>query len=313
MADVVPQISIQIPNFAREVRDWEPVLDLARDADAVGVDRLVVSDHVLLGERLEAYGNPAIGGTEGGRQPTDADGQWLEPLTLLSVIAATTTRIRLGTAILLAALRPPPVLAKQTATLDVLSGGRLDLGVGVGWQREEYDACGFDFARRGDLLDRCLGLCMRLWTESVVDHDDGDLLLERVHSMPKPLQPGGVPIWVSGRATPRTARRVARFGTGWIPWGDDIADPTSGIELIRRELEVTGRDPDELQVQGTLPVVRQEGAVDVGASMAGVPALAEAGVTDFRFHHRWCVDQRAEVSLLDEIVAAFRSAVGRSS
>jgi len=310
---VVPQLSIQIPNFAPEARDWTPVLDLARDADVAGVDRLVVSDHVLLGERLDAYGDPTLGGTSGGRQPTGPEGQWLEPLTLLSVVAATTTRVRLGTAVLLAALRPPPVLAKQVATLDVLSGGRLDLGVGVGWQREEYDACGLDFVRRGELLDRCLGLCQRLWSGSAVDHDDGVLVFERVHSNPVPLQPGGVPIWVSGRATPRTARRVARFGAGWIPWGEDIAEPAPGIEMMRSALQEVGRDPAHLQVQGTLPVVRREGAFDMDATMAALQALVPVGVTDFRFHHRWCVDRSAEAALLAEVVESFRSAAGRTS
>ena len=108
-----------------------------------------MSDHVVFGERLEEYGRPEIGGQAGGKQPTGPDGHWLEPLTTLSVLAGMTSRIRLGTNILVAALRRPAVLAKSTATLDVLSGGRLDLGVGVGWQREEYEAAGLDFDGRG--------------------------------------------------------------------------------------------------------------------------------------------------------------------
>src|SRR5690349_23959577 len=135
----------------------------ARMYDRVGIDKLVVSDHVVFGEHLDAYGNPATGGTAGGRQPTGPDGHWLEPLTTLSVIAGTTSRVRLGTNILLAALRRPAVLAKTAATLDVLSGGRLDLGVGVGWQREEYEAVGLDFQDRGRLLDHTLEVCQALW------------------------------------------------------------------------------------------------------------------------------------------------------
>lgn len=306
------QLSIQVPNFAQSPSGWQASIDLAVAADRAGVDRVVVSDHILYGERLDAYGVPSLGGTAGGRQPTDPDGHWLEPLTLLALLAGVTSRVRLGTAVLLAALRPPAVLAKQAATLDVLSGGRLDLGVGVGWQREEYAACGLDFGRRGELLDRCLLLCTRLWTEQVVDFDDGELRLERVHAMPKPAQPGGVPVWVSGRATPRVVARVARFGAGWIPWGDDIVDPRNGVKAMRQGLEDASRDPRSLQVQGTLPTVRGTGGeVDVDATMAGVPNLLEAGVTDFRFHHRW-VDPHLDGELLAAVVGAFRKTVGRA-
>jgi alkanesulfonate monooxygenase SsuD/methylene tetrahydromethanopterin reductase-like flavin-dependent oxidoreductase (luciferase family) len=108
----------------------------------------MVSDHVVFGENLEAYADPSVGGASGGRQPTGPDGSWLEPLVVLTAIAATTELIRLGMAILLAVLRRAVVLAKQLATLDVLSGGRVDLGVGVGWQCEEYDAAGLPFGHR---------------------------------------------------------------------------------------------------------------------------------------------------------------------
>ncbi len=135
---------------------WQFLLDRARAADAAGLDRIVVSDHVVYGEDLEAYGNPKTGGSAGGKQPTDADGQWLEPLTFLTAVGALTENIRLGTNILLAALRRPVVLAKTAATIDVLTGGRLDIGVGVGWQREEYEAAGLDFDARGRLLDHTI-------------------------------------------------------------------------------------------------------------------------------------------------------------
>ena len=141
-----PQISMALLNFAAEDQgDWRFLLDRARAADDAGISRLTVSDHVVYGEDLEAYSKPENGGVAGGRQPTGPDGLWLEPLTLLSVVCGVTSRVRLATNILLAALRRPVVLAKSASTLDVLSGGRLDLGVGVGWQREEYVAAGLDF------------------------------------------------------------------------------------------------------------------------------------------------------------------------
>ena len=239
------QLSIGVTSYAAEdPGTWEPLFDAARIADEAGVDRLVVSDHVVFGERLEEYGRPEIGGQAGGKQPTGPDGHWLEPLTTLSVLAGMTSRIRLGTNILVAALRRPAVLAKTTATLDVLSGGRLDLGVGVGWQREEYDAAGLDFDRRGRLLDHTLEVLQTLWREQRAAYDSPELHFEATHMMPKPLQPGGVPIWVSGTINPRVVRRLAPFGSGWIPWGDAAADPVAGIAEMRERLEAAGRDPE---------------------------------------------------------------------
>src|SRR5690349_20470985 len=159
--------------------------------DAAGVDRVVVSDHVVFGENLDAYADPTIGGQAGGRQPTRADGSWLEPLMVLTAIAATTTRIRLGTAILLAALRRPAVLAKQLATLDVLSEGRMDHAVGVGWQREENEAAGLLFKNRGRLLDHTLEVCQTLWTQQRASYEPRELTFDGIHQMPKPVQTGG--------------------------------------------------------------------------------------------------------------------------
>lgn len=304
-----PQLSIQLSNFAADApASWDALLGVAECADRAGIDRVVASDHILLGEQLDAYADPSTGGTAGGKQPTGPDGCWLEPLTLLSVIAGRTTRVRLGTAVLLAALRPAAVLAKQLATLDQLSGGRVDLGVGVGWQREEYEAVGLDFAARGSTLDECLQLCRALWTQQIVNGEFGSLRFDRVHAMPKPVQTGGVPIWVSGRATPRTARRVAEYGTGWIPWGDDIAEPEAGIAMMRAALSAAGRDPSLLQVQGVLPLVRDAGAVDVDASMHGVPALLARGITDVRVHNRWGTDAATDEALMRDLVQAFRAA-----
>src|SRR6185437_5481417 len=112
------------------------------------------------------------------------------------VLAGMTSRIRLGTNILVAALRRPAVLAKSTATLDVLSDGRLDLGVGVGWQREEYEAAGLPFSGRGRLLDHTLEVLQTVWRETDARYDSDELHFEHIHQMPKPRQRGGVPLWI---------------------------------------------------------------------------------------------------------------------
>jgi probable F420-dependent oxidoreductase len=308
------QLSIGVTSFAAEdPGTWQPLFDAATVADEAGVDRLVVSDHVVFGERLEEYGRPEIGGQAGGKQPTGPDGLWLEPLTTLSVLAGMTSRIRLGTNILVAALRRPAVLAKSTATLDVLSGGRLDLGVGVGWQREEYDAAGLSFDGRGRLLDHTLEVLQTLWREQRAAYDSPELHFEATHMMPKPLQPGGVPIWISGTINARVVRRLAAFGSGWIPWGDAAADPVAGIAAMKERLAEAGRDPSGLQVTGTLPLLKtDDGSFDLERTMEQVPAFAAAGLTDLRMHRKFPADRSAALDELSRIVAAFREAAGRT-
>jgi probable F420-dependent oxidoreductase len=309
---ITPTLSLALPNFAADdPGGWDHLVDRAQVADAAGVDRLVVFDHVVFGEHLDAYGRPEVGGTVGGRQPTGPDGHWLEPLTLLSFVAGTTARIRLATGILIAALRRPVVLAKTAATLDVLSGGRLDLGVGVGWQREEYDAAGLSFDGRGRVLDETLAVCQALWREQDATIEVGGHPIAHVHQMPKPLQPGGVPIWVSGTLNPRVIARVVRFGSGWIPWGPDALDPTAGLARLREAMEAAGRS-EPLQVAGTLPAVKDDsGTVDLDRTMDGVPALVEAGVTDLRIPFAVPRDRAEAGDHLAEVVTAFRAAVGR--
>ena len=312
-APVSPTLSLQLISFSGEDEpDWTTVIDQATGADEAGVDRLIVSDHIAFGTAMDAYGDPKLGGTQGGRQPTGPDGHWLEPLTLLSVIAGRTSHVRLQTGILLAALRRPAVLAKTAATLDVLSGGRLDLGVGVGWQREEYQVAGLDFGGRGRQLDHTLEVCQALWTEQAATYESPELAFSDIHAMPKPIEPGGVPIWVSGRINPPVLRRLARFGSGWIPWGDDAIDPVPGIGRLREALDEAGRDLD-IDVQGSLPTVRtDDGAVDLDATMAGVQPLVDAGITDFKAFVRLTGGHDQTVEDLSPLVQAFRSAVGRS-
>lgn len=307
---ISPQISLQLRTFTDDQdHAWSSTLALGQAMDAAGVDRLVVSDHIVFGENLDAYSNPALGGTAGGRQPTGPDGQWLEPLIVLTALAATTTRIRLGTAVLLAALRRPAVLAKQVSTLDVLSGGRVDLGVGVGWQREEYEAAGLPFERRGRLLDHTLEVCNALWTQQRSSYRSPELSFDKIHLMPKPVQVGGVPIWVSGTVNDAVARRLSKFGRGWIPWGPAVSDPAGAIAAMKDKIADLGGDPVDLQVLGHATTVkRPDRSVDIAATVASAPALISAGVTDVRVTMSLPREVNRATDLLTELVEAFRAA-----
>ncbi len=307
-----PQLSTSMPTFsADDPGDWSHVVDFARAAEAAGFDRLVASDHVVFGEHLEAYADPSIGGSRGGRQPTGPDGAWLEPLVTIAHLTAVTRKVRFGTNILIAALRRPVVLAKMASTIDALSGGRLDLGVGVGWQREEYESAGLPFETRGRLLDHSLEVCQALWVNRVTDYRSDELSFDRIHQMPKPRQPDGVPVWVSGTVNRGSMDRLARFGRGWIPWGDDAADVVTGIGRMRKAMRARDRDPETIEVVGTLRPARTDGGgLDYRGAFAAVPRLRDAGVTDFRVPVVSAADPLQTAELLGSIVDEFRAASG---
>jgi probable F420-dependent oxidoreductase len=309
----VPKLSMTLVTFAAsDPGGWGHLVERVRAADEAGLDRVALSDHVAFGENLDAYGDPTAGGTAGGRQPTGPDGLWLDPLATIAHLTAVTTRLRFTTNILLAALRRPAVLAKTTSTIDVLSGGRLDLGVGVGWQREEYEACGLDFDDRGAQLDHTLEVLQTLWREEAASYSSDRLSFEAIHQMPKPVQSGGVPIWVSGTVNRRSMRRLARFGNGWIPWGPDAVDLVAGIEKMREAVAAEGRDPEGIEVVANLAIATDgDGAVDWSATMDAVPALVAAGATDFRAMLRLADDAPDARERIAEMVAHFREAVGR--
>jgi probable F420-dependent oxidoreductase len=303
------QLSTSLPTFAAEnPGDWSHLIEFARAADRAGFDRLVMSDHILFGENLDAYADPAIGGSRGGRQPTGPDGYWLEPLATIAHLTAVTSRVRFATNILVAALRRPVVLAKTAATIDVLSGGRLDIGVGVGWQREEYEAAGLSFEGRGRLLNHAIEVCQALWQNQTAHYESGELTFENIHQMPKPLQSGGVPIWVSGTVNSRSMDRLARYGSGWIPWGDDAADIEAGITHMRRAVADRGRDPEELGVVGTVRAAKNDnGGLALDRTMEVVPRLRQAGVSDFRIPVAPPRGEEAAAEYLHDVVTAFRS------
>jgi probable F420-dependent oxidoreductase len=304
------QLSTSLPTFAAEdPGDWSHLVEFARAADQAGIDRLVMSDHIVFGEHLDAYSDPANGGSRGGRQPTGPDGSWLEPLATIAHLTAVAPRARFATNILVAALRRPVVLAKTAATIDALSGGRFDLGVGVGWQREEYEAAGLSFEGRGRLLNHTIEVCQALWQNQAVSYDSEELSFTNIHQMPKPTQSGGVPIWVSGTVNPRSMDRLARYGSGWIPWGDDAGDIEAGIARMRAAVAERGRNPEGLGVVGTLRAVKHDnGDLDLAQTMEPVPKLHQAGVSDFRIALKPSRGGQAAADYLGEVVTAFRSA-----
>jgi probable F420-dependent oxidoreductase len=300
-------LSVGIPTFgtaaARHGHDWRHLLDLARMAEDAGVDRLVVSDHVVLGPNTDAY--------PWGTFPTGPEADWLEPLTVVTALAAVTTTVRFLTGVLVAPLRPAALLAKTVATVDVLSDGRLDLGVGTGWQPEEFIAVGTSFASRGDLLTEGIATCRQLWTGGPVPMGDGDDATT-VWCAPVPRQ-DPLPVWFSGTLTARNVRRIVELGDGWIPiMGTDAAGLADGVAVLRAAFAEAGRDPSTLGVRAALPVARDgDGRADVDRTLAAAPDLMLAGATDLHLPLRaFDPDGTHPADTFARLVARYRAETG---
>lgn len=272
-----PRLALGLPVATSLYRAHEQhrIVDLARAADDAGIDTVVHSDHVVMGERTDRY--------PFGTFPYPSDSPWLEPLTALAVIAGATSRLRLSTGILIAGLRPAPLLAKTAATLDALSGGRLELGVGTGWQAEEYASMGRDFAQRAQLLDDTVAACQVLWEPGGPTAVKlPTVAFDGIWCDPKPVQPGGPAVLFSGPLTRRNLRRITEMGHGWIPiMGESASGVADGVRRIREAWDEAGRDTKALRVRHTLPVERtRDKGLDLDRTLAGAPELAALGVSE---------------------------------
>ena len=302
-----PALSVGLPTFgtaaARHGQDWRHLLDLARMAEDAGVDRLVVSDHVVRGPNTDAY--------PWGTFPTGPEADWLEPLTGVAALAAVTTTVRFLTGVLVAPLRSPALLAKTAATIDVLSDGRLDLGVGTGWQPEEFTAVGVRFADRGSLLTEGIATCRALWTGGPVAVGEG-AEATTVWCAPVPRQ-DPLPVWFSGTLTPRNVARITDLGDGWIPiMGTDAAGLADGVATLRAAFAASGRDVAALGVRAALPVVRDgDGRADVDRTLAAAPDLLLAGATDLHLPLRaFDRDGSRPAETFARLVARYRAETG---
>jgi probable F420-dependent oxidoreductase len=278
-----PSLTLSLPNYGHYLShlSCRDLVDMAKVAEDAGVDRIMVADHVIMGPNVDAY--------PWGDFRLHADDPFYEPLTLLSAIASCTSRVRLATGILISPLRNPVVLAKTASTIDQVSDGRLDLGVGVGWQSEEYEACGLNFEDRWRLISESLECCNLLWGEQPVSFAGRDVSFSDVYCVPRPMQSNGVPFWLGGGTSPANLRRVAKWCRGWIPIpinGAKVADVVetlkAGVPLLHDAFRQEARDPLSLGVSVTVPLVKASiglGA-DLAKSLAGAEFLVEAGATD---------------------------------
>jgi probable F420-dependent oxidoreductase len=226
------KLSVEFPSVSYR-EGHEAVRRFARTVEQIGYDHIDVFDHVVMGHPMD--GRPP--------GPYNAAMPILEALMLLSHVAAVTTRVTLGTEVLVLPQRQPALVAKQVSTLDTLSAGRIRLGVGVGWQESEYEALGADFHTRGARMDEAITLLRTYWSEPQVTFEGRHYRASAMGMEPKPPQGGRLPIWIGG-ASDAALRRVGRLGDGWLASRvSDADDGRRAIATIRRYAEQAGRDP----------------------------------------------------------------------
>jgi probable F420-dependent oxidoreductase len=252
--------------------DYRQVLEIAKLADEIGIDEINVTDHVIMGEAVDQYPYGTF------RPPLDYP--WFEPFVTLAAIAGATNRVGLTTGVAIAPLRPAVLLAKQLASLDVLSRGRLSVGVGTGWQKAEYDASGVPWEGRYARLEEQIRVCKLLWAVSPASFSGDTVQFERMHAHPRPFRRDSIPIWFGLAPTERNCVRIAELGDGWVPIVQKPEEIAAGVAAIGAAFERVGRDPRTLGVRVMPEVVMDRaGRPDLGATLAHVPALHAAGAT----------------------------------
>jgi probable F420-dependent oxidoreductase len=218
------------------------VIALIRALEALGFDDLAVFDHVVMPYPSATRDAPMFPP----RTP------FLEPLSMLAFAAAVTSRITLSTAVLVLPQRQAVLVAKQASTIDVLAGGRLRLGVGVGCQDCEYAALGEEFFDRGRRMDETIDLLRSCWSDEQIDAVGTRFNLAAIAMEPKPPQGRQLPIWIGGSG-PAAIRRAARLGDGWIAAvARDDDETRTSLQSIWRHAELVGRDPASIELQSML-------------------------------------------------------------
>jgi probable F420-dependent oxidoreductase len=263
------------------------------EGEALGFDYVTISDHIMVPRNLESK----YPYTDTGEFPAGTQAAWLEQLATTAYIAALTKKLRFVLSVMVVPHRPAVLTAKLLSTIDFLSKGRLTLGIGVGWCREEFEAIGAaPFEDRGHVTDEWMAACRELWTAELPKFAGKYVKFDDVTFNPKPAQKP-IPIWVGGESAP-ALRRTARYAHGWYPVGTNPQFPMNtvfrfkkGLERFRGIAEKVGRDPSEIAIALRIlaaPGARPRGTIDGEADMfsggAGdwvtdIKALAELGVS----------------------------------
>jgi len=261
--------------------DVQAIKDYAQTAEGLGYDYLLVYDHVLGAHPDRA---PKLTGPYTYKHP------FHEPMVFFGFLSAITTRLELVTGILILPQRQTALVAKQTAEVDVLSGGRLRLGIGIGWNYVEYDALGLEFKTRGRRVEEQIEVLRKLWTQPLVTHKTADHLIDNAGLNPRPGR--SIPVWFGGAAEP-VLKRAARIGDGWMPAGRPPDDRMKGyVDQLQGYLRAAGRDRAQFGIDPWISIAgldqgewrrRVEAWRALGASHLAVDTM-RAGFTSPKAH-----------------------------
>ena len=261
------KLTVEFPSVIH--RDGpDEIVRLASAIERIGYDEIDIFDHVINGYPIPGRA-PA---------PYPANMPLLEALVTLGYIAAVTDHVGLGTEVLVLPQRQPVLAAKQFSTIDTLSGGRLRVGVGVGWQESEYDALGMDFHTRGKAMDEAIALMQACWRDETIEFEGDHFSAESMAMEPKPPQGGGIPLWIGG-GSKAALRRAGRVGDGWMASGLLGEAAETAIATVKAEAEQAGRDPEALGFQcqlATPPRAGDPSTREYWARTADVAATAAA-------------------------------------
>jgi alkanesulfonate monooxygenase SsuD/methylene tetrahydromethanopterin reductase-like flavin-dependent oxidoreductase (luciferase family) len=283
---------------------FDAYIDQLQAIEAAGVDGIVMPDHVVFGSNVQY--------PWGGWQIEPAD-TWPEPIAVLAAAAGATRRVGLITNVLIAPLRPAPLLAKQVATLHGLARGRLELGVGAGWQREEYEASGLSFETRSAVLFEQMCACRELWRSGPASFQGQHVRFVDTWCAPgiaHAVGPRGLKLWFGVAPTPSNARFFVEFPhAGWSCIDPDPAAIERGRAQFERLLAERRAERPRLRVRAAPQLAFDaDGHLDVAATLAAVPAGVRAGVTEFDVPLLFLAPgDRAFGELLERLAAVERS------
>lgn len=264
----------------------EEILRFAQELEQQGFKHLLAYEHVL------GVDPDHIGETRG---PYTLEHPFLSPFVAFAFMAAVTSRIEFATGILILPQRQTALVAKQAATLDRLCGGRLRLGIGIGWNEAEYIALGENFHDRGLRSEEQIEILRALWTQPSVSYQSERHTLPYVGLNPRPVQQP-IPIWIGGGAD-AVLRRAARLADGWMPNARQAHQAIPALERLARYLGEAGRDPESFGIEARVPY----GSGDLGEIEASLQEWQEAGATKISLNTMGCGFQKA-----DEHLGAFR-------
>jgi probable F420-dependent oxidoreductase len=268
-------------------------LTVAEEAERLGYDSVWVHDHVIMPSHVSSR----YPYNDSGASPFVTEQFIYDPLAVMAAIGARTTRVSIGTSVLVVPYRNPLVLAKMLSTIDRISHGRVILGIGVGWMAEEFEALGIAdyYPQRGGVTDEFMAVCIDLWTQDGPSSFDGKWVkYDSVGANPLPVQKPHIPIWVGGKTKP-AIRRVARYGTGYHTVGSTPAQVADEVAAVKVEMERAGRDPAELVVSmlwGFLGVAGKDELIDTLGEyeraglhhMVGIPSLRQGDLKALSTH-----------------------------